>query len=68
VTKLGNTNLYAPRLHREQCVTAEGDTFLKKVFQGAAGTLMLHFCEKAELSDSEIKQLEQILESKKGAK
>jgi len=29
---------------------------------------MLHFCEKAELSDSEIKQLEQILESKKGAK
>ena len=68
VTKLGNTNFYAPRLRREQCVAAEGDTFLKKVFQGAAGTLMLHFCEKAELSDSEIKLLEQILESKKGDK
>jgi BlaI family penicillinase repressor len=68
VTKMGNANLYAPRLRREQCVAAEGDTFLKKVFQGATGTLMLHFCEKAELSDGEIKQLEQLLESKKGGK
>jgi BlaI family penicillinase repressor len=68
VTKLGNTNLYAPRLRREQCVAAEGDTFLKKVFQGASGSLMLHFCEKAQLSDYEIKQLEQILELKKGGK
>ncbi len=68
VTKLGNTNLYTPRLRREQCVAAEGDSFLNKVFQGAAGSLMLHFCEKADLSDSEIKHLEQILKSKKGAK
>lgn len=68
VTKLGNTNLYTPRLRREQCVAAEGDSFLNKVFQGAAGSLMLHFCEKADLSADEIKHLEQILKSKKGAK
>lgn len=68
VTKLGNTNLYTPRLRQEQCVAAEGDSFLNKVFQGAAGSLMLHFCEKADLSDSEIKHLEQILKSKKESK
>lgn len=68
VTKLGNTNLYTPRLRREQCVAAEGDSFLNKVFQGAAGSLMLHFCENADLSAEEIKHLEQILKSKKGAK
>ncbi len=68
VTKQGNANLYTPRLRREQCIAAEGDTFLRKVFQGAAGSLMLHFCEKAELSDREIEQLKQILEAKKGNK
>jgi BlaI family penicillinase repressor len=68
VTKLGNTNLYTPRLRREQCVAAEGNSFLNKVFQGAAGSLVLHFCEQAELTDSEIKHLEQILRSKKGGK
>jgi BlaI family penicillinase repressor len=68
VTKLGNTNLYTPRLRREQCVAAEGNSFLNKVFQGAAGSLVLHFCENAELTDSEIKHLEQILRSKKGGK
>lgn len=68
VTKLGNTNLYSPRVRREQCVAAEGDTFLKKVFQGAAGPLMLHFCEKADLSEHEISQLERILESKRAGR
>jgi len=68
VSKLGNTNLYAPRLRREQCVAAEGASFLNRVFQGAAGSLVLHFCENAELSDSEIKHLEQMLQSKKEGK
>ena len=65
VAKLGNTNLYTPRLGRERCVAAEGDSFVNKVFQGAVGSLVLHFCEKAELSDREIEHLEQILRSKK---
>jgi BlaI family penicillinase repressor len=68
VSKVGNTNLYAPLLRREQCVAAEGNSFLNKVFQGAAGSLVLHFCENADLSESEIKHLEQILKSKKESK
>lgn len=68
VTKQGNANIYSARLRREQCVESEGHTFLNKVFQGAAGSLVLHFCEKAELSDNEIKHLEKILQSKKEGK
>ena len=66
VTKQGNLNLYAPRLRREECVATEGDSFLSKVFQGAAGSLVLHFCERAELSPEEIRKLEQMLKAKKG--
>ena len=68
VTKQGNVNLYAPRLRREECVASAGDSFLQKVFKGAAGSLVLHFCERAELSPEEIRKLEQLLRSKKTRK
>jgi BlaI family penicillinase repressor len=68
VTKQGNVNLYAPRLRREECVASAGDSFLQKVFKGAAGPLVLHFCARAELSPEEIRQLEQMLKAKKGRK
>lgn len=66
ITKQGNLNFYAPRLRREECVASAGDSFLQKVFKGAAGPLVLHFCERAELSPEEIRQLEQLLKAKKG--
>lgn len=66
VTKQGNVNLYAPRMRREECVASAGDSFLQKVFKGAAGSLVLHFCERADLSPEEIRKLEQMLKTKKG--
>ena len=67
-TRQGKTNLYRPARTREECVANEGDSFLQRVFQGAAGDLMLHFCERAELSTEEIRDLEQLLKAKKGRK
>lgn len=68
VTKQGNVNLYTPRLRREDCVADEGDSFLRRVFGGAPASLMLHFCERAEFTPEEIKQLERILKTKKAGK
>ena len=66
--KQGKTNLYRPILTREECVTSEGASFLQRVFQGAAGDLVLHFCERAKLTPDEIRDLEQLLRNKKGRK
>jgi BlaI family penicillinase repressor len=66
VTKRDNVNLYAPRLKREECVASESETFLQRVFQGAGGPLLLHFCENVELSEEEIKELQKRLRQKKG--
>jgi len=64
-TKSGKAYLYSPRLKREDCIAQESDSFLQRVFKGAAGPLVLHFCERAELSDHEIRELEALLRAKK---
>jgi len=66
VNKRGGVNLYAPLLKRDECVASESDTFLQRVFQGAAGPLLLHFCDNVELSEEEIRELQKRLRQKKG--
>lgn len=67
-TKQGKANLYRTALSREEGVASEGDSFLERVFRGAAGDLVLHFCERADLSAAEIRELEALLKTKKGRK
>jgi len=66
VSKEGRAHLYTPRMERAECVASEGESFLQRVFKGAAGSLVLHFCENADLTAQEIRELEQILKAKKG--
>ena len=66
VTKQGNVNVYAPILRREECIASESATFLQRVFQGAAGPLLLHFCDRVDLSEDEIQELQKRLREKKG--
>ena len=61
----GKANVYRPRLTRDQCVATEGESFLQRVFQGATGSLVLHFCERADLTAEEICELEELLRAKK---
>ena len=68
VTKNGNINRYAPRVTREECVAKEGRGFLDRVFRGAAGPMLLHFCEKADLTADEIGELQKLLNKKKAKK
>jgi len=52
-------------LSKEDCIAAEGETFLQRFFQGAAGALLVHFAENRSLSKKDLKELEDILEQKR---
>ena len=66
VRREGKANLYTPKKTREQCVQAEGATFLDRIFQGAFGPMLLHFVEQADLTPEEVRELERVLKQKKG--
>ena len=68
VDKKERAFVYRARLPREKCVQSESESFLQRVFQGATGDLVKHFCAQAELSADEIRELEQLLKAKKGRK
>lgn len=68
VDRTGKAHVYRAKLQREKCVQSESDSFLQRVFRGATGDLVLHFCARADLTDAEIRELEQLLKSKKGHK
>lgn len=65
VRRTGKSNVYAPARTREQCLRAESDSFLQRVFRGATGPMLLHFVERADLSPEEICDLERLLKEKK---
>jgi BlaI family penicillinase repressor len=62
----GRAFRYRARASREKSVTRESESFLKRVFRGAAGPMLVHFCEQTELTAEEIARLEEILRRKKG--
>ena len=68
VDKSEKAFVYTAHVARETCVQTEGDSFLRRVFQGATGELVLHFCERANLTADEIRELEQLLKAKKTRK
>jgi BlaI family penicillinase repressor len=68
VDKREKAHVYTARVPREKCIQAESDSFLKRVFHGATGDLVLHFCERADLTADEICELEQLLRERKSRK
>ena len=65
VRREGKANVYLPAKSRAQCIRAEGDSFLRRIFRGSCGPMLLHFVERAELSPAEIRELERALKQKK---
>src|SRR5215204_1939539 len=65
VRRDGRSNVYLPLRTRDECIQAEGESFLNRVFRGASGPMLLHFVEKADLSVDEIRELERLLREKK---
>lgn len=60
----GRAFRYFARIPREQCVRAESESFLHRVFGGAVAPMLAHFCETADLSDEEVERLRKILKEK----
>jgi BlaI family transcriptional regulator, penicillinase repressor len=56
------TRTFLPAVKREACVRAESQTFLDRVFGGAAQPLLVHFAQNSKLSADEIKELKKLLD------
>jgi BlaI family transcriptional regulator, penicillinase repressor len=63
-TANGNVYYYAPAVSREQCVRGESQSFLERVFGGAAQPLLLQLMQETKLSPDEIAELKRILRDK----
>ncbi|CAN5812507.1 BlaI/MecI/CopY family transcriptional regulator [soil metagenome] len=60
----GRAFRYAARIPKEQCVRAESESFVKRVFGGAVAPMLAHFCEATDLTEAEVDELRQILNRK----
>ncbi|USG65485.1 BlaI/MecI/CopY family transcriptional regulator [Brevibacillus ruminantium] len=63
--KSGRSYLYYPLVSESECVKSESQSFLKRVFGGAAHLMMTSFIEQTELSEQEIERLQKLLNEKK---
>jgi len=62
----GSPKLYAPAVKREASVKAESESFLERIFQGAAKPLLVHFAKNARLTPDEVRELKRILDQSTG--
>jgi BlaI family penicillinase repressor len=60
----GKSYLYRPKFTREECVRAEGESFVDRLFGGAAAPMLAHFVEHCDLTPEEIETLKRMLEQK----
>lgn len=62
--KSGRSYLYYPLVSEKECVRSESQSFLKRVFGGAAHHMVTNFIEDAQLSEREIEDLQKLLTEK----
>ncbi len=60
-TKAGRAYLYRPLVAQEDCVTAESESFLDRVFGGSLKPMLAHFVENRKLSPKDIAELKDLL-------
>ncbi len=61
----GKTYHYFPLINEDECVRAEGESFLKRVYGGALKPMLVNFLREQKLSPQEIEELKAILEEGK---
>lgn len=64
-TTEGRAFLYRPLVAEEECVRAEGHSFLQRVFRGSLSPMLAQFIEETPLSAKEIDELKKLLEKKR---
>ncbi|MEY5026760.1 MAG: hypothetical protein RLZZ244_2288 [Verrucomicrobiota bacterium] len=58
------TRTYLPAVKRESCVRAEGESFMQRIFGGAAKPLLVHFVQNSHLTADEVRELKKILDQR----
>lgn len=64
----GKRYLYSPAITEAECRTAQADSFLNRVFDGALSPMLAHFVQSRRLSQKELSALEKILRDHKSRK
>jgi BlaI family penicillinase repressor len=62
--KDGRAYVYYPLVTENECIKAESQSFLEKVFLGSLNGMFANFLEEQELSREEIAELKRILDQK----
>lgn len=62
--KDGRTYIYYPLVAENDCVKAESQSFLERVFSGSLNVMFANFLEEKKLSAAEIEELKRILDQK----
>lgn len=60
----GRAYYYYPIVTQEECLKAESQTFLKRIYGGALKPMLVHFLQEEKLSQKDIEELKAILEKK----
>ena len=61
-TNANGTRTFTPAVTRETCVRAESESFMQRVFRGAAKPLLVHFAQNAQLTPEEVRKLKRLLD------
>jgi BlaI family penicillinase repressor len=59
---VSGTRTFLPAVKREACVRAESESFMQRIFGGAAKPLLVHFAQNSKLTAEEVKELKKILD------
>ncbi len=62
IRKEGSPHVYRAALSREDCQVRERETFLRRVYRGAAGDLVAAFLKESPISSQEREELRRLLD------
>ncbi|AGF55376.1 BlaI family penicillinase repressor [Clostridium saccharoperbutylacetonicum] len=60
----GRKYLYYPLINENECIHAENQTFLSKVYNGAIKNMLVSFIKESDLSKEDIEDLKSILDER----
>jgi len=62
--KYKNLYLYHPLVSEEECIKAESESFVERLFNGSVKPLLVHFAKTEKLSKADLDDLRRILDGK----
>jgi len=61
-TNPSGVRIFSPKVSREACVRAESESFMERLFGGAAKPLLVHFAKNSNLSAQDVEDLKRLLD------